>query len=844
MSSHPPLDVAALYRILAESAQDAIISIDEDSLVLSVNPAGERLFGYSADEIIGRPLNRLMPERFRASHGEGMSRYLRTRKRHIPWRGIQLPILTKDGREVPMDISFGEFESNGRHIFSGILRDVSERVAAEATLAANAELLQAQTIELEQQVEEAQTLGEELEQTNEALRASSAELEQARIEAVDAGARVREVLDTLTDAVSVFDREWHWRYLNPAAQAILVAMGRDPARMIGRNLWNELPELLGTRFESETRRALDSEGAVEYEEYLPTLERWFENRIVPSPNGVTAFTRDVTAVHAAADIVRTNEAEFRALANSIPTLAWMARPDGWIFWYNQRWYDYTGTTADDMEGWGWQRVHHPEALPVVLEEWTRSVNTGAPFEMTFPIRGADGAFRRFLTRVVPARDATGTITRWFGMNTDVEETSAAREAVAVAASRTDRLLQLTAVLAAAVSVEEVVAVVVTSVAALAEANNAALFASAPGTSDAVSPREAGLGNKTEFTFPQLPITAPGPSAECMRTGLPVFIESRDGAGGLLDRSPDSGEAWERPGAHGVASIPLVVGDEQIGVVSFSFDAPRAFPAADREFYLAVGRQVAQALERARLLAAERKARVEAETANRAKADFLAAMSHELRTPLNAIGGYAEIIELGIHGPVTERQQESLSRIQRSQRHLLGLINDLLNFAKLEAGRVEYEIAPVAVSAAFASLETLVAPQLAAKGLAFVRDDPATQPAVMADVDKLQQILVNLLSNAIKFTPENGTVTLTSETIGAKVFITVRDTGIGIPGDRLESIFAPFVQVNRRTGTNPGVGLGLAISRELARGMGGDLTANSTPDAGSQFRLELPAAPNV
>jgi signal transduction histidine kinase len=313
---------------------------------------------------------------------------------------------------------------------------------------------------------------------------------------------------------------------------------------------------------------------------------------------------------------------------------------------------------------------------------------------------------------------------------------------------------------------------------------------------------------------------------------------------LLDRSPDSGEAWERPGAHGVASIPLVVGDEQIGVVSFSFDAPRAFPAADREFYLAVGRQVAQALERARLLAAERKARVEAETANRAKADFLAAMSHELRTPLNAIGGYAEIIELGIHGPVTERQQESLSRIQRSQRHLLGLINDLLNFAKLEAGRVEYEIAPVAVSAAFASLETLVAPQLAAKGLAFVRDDPATQPAVMADVDKLQQILVNLLSNAIKFTPENGTVTLTSETIGAKVFITVRDTGIGIPGDRLESIFAPFVQVNRRTGTNPGVGLGLAISRELARGMGGDLTASSTPDAGSQFRLELPAAPNV
>lgn len=247
-------------------------------------------------------------------------------------------------------------------------------------------------------------------------------------------------------------------------------------------------------------------------------------------------------------------------------------------------------------------------------------------------------------------------------------------------------------------------------------------------------------------------------------------------------------------------------------------------------------------EQSAVQSALRVAHDQAEEANRAKGEFLAVMSHELRTPLNAIGGYAELLEIGVHGPVTPEQQQAIRRIQRSQRHLLALISDLLNFTRVEAGQVEYAIADVSVSDALDGLEALVEPQLTAKRLRFTRLEADGEVVVRADPDRLQQILVNLLSNAIKFTGEGGTVSVRYDSTGGAAHITVADTGIGIAADRLEQIFAPFVQIDRRLNApNDGVGLGLAISRDLARGMGGDLTVQSTPGVGSAFTLLLPQA---
>ena len=234
------------------------------------------------------------------------------------------------------------------------------------------------------------------------------------------------------------------------------------------------------------------------------------------------------------------------------------------------------------------------------------------------------------------------------------------------------------------------------------------------------------------------------------------------------------------------------------------------------------------------------ARAGAEAANKAKTDFLAVMSHELRTPLNSIAGYAELLEMGLRGPLTSEQREDLSKIRRSQRHLLGLINDLMNFAKLETGHVELEFSNVAVNEVLAVLDALTEPQVAAKQIRYEhgRCDPGL--TIWADREKTHQILINLVSNAVKFTKPGGRIVVDCEVRGDYVEFHVGDTGEGIPSGKLSSIFEPFVQVKTGfTREHEGVGLGLAISRDLARMMHGDLEVTSTVGVGSRFTLRLP-----
>lgn len=232
----------------------------------------------------------------------------------------------------------------------------------------------------------------------------------------------------------------------------------------------------------------------------------------------------------------------------------------------------------------------------------------------------------------------------------------------------------------------------------------------------------------------------------------------------------------------------------------------------------------------------------AETANKAKGEFLAAMSHELRTPLNAIGGYAQLLELGVSGPLTEQQREQIGRIRRSQAHLLGVINDILNFSRIEAGQVSYSIEPIELRDIVEAVTPMIAPQAQAKGLRIVVDLDAETPSARGDRSKVEQVLLNLLSNAVKFTEPGGTIMIHSDADDRYVSLVVNDTGIGIPNGQIESVFAPFVQVGR-TLSNPteGTGLGLAISRDLARAMGGDLVATSEEGAGSVFTFSLPRA---
>ena len=334
----------------------------------------------------------------------------------------------------------------------------------------------------------------------------------------------------------------------------------------------------------------------------------------------------------------------------------------------------------------------------------------------------------------------------------------------------------------------------------------------------------------------------------VREALPEVVEQ--GFVALLDHVLESGEPHigreipiqlaRSPGAPpeerylDFSYIPLLEADgTRSGIIAHGTDVTDQV-LARREV-----ERLLRESERAR--AESEAARAEAETANRAKADFLASMSHELRTPLNAIGGYVDLVDMGIHGSVTPAQKAALARVKASQQHLLMLINDVLAFAKVEAGQIEMDVQPLYAREMLTSVEPLVAPLAEAKRIDLSIEACDASLRVLADRERARQIVLNLVANAVKFTPAGGWIRLGCERDGDRVAIRVHDNGPGIAPEKQQTIFDPFFQVDRRL-SNPreGVGLGLAISRDLARAMGGELDVSSVPGEGSTFTLRLPA----
>ncbi|HEY5060975.1 MAG TPA: GAF domain-containing sensor histidine kinase [Gemmatimonadaceae bacterium] len=299
---------------------------------------------------------------------------------------------------------------------------------------------------------------------------------------------------------------------------------------------------------------------------------------------------------------------------------------------------------------------------------------------------------------------------------------------------------------------------------------------------------------------------------------------------------------EQIGFGALLVVPLVVRGSLLGAITFvTPEGDPPFSADEIALASELADRSALALDNARLYHDADVLRTSAEAANRAKSAFLGSMSHELMTPLNAIGGYAELIEMGLRGPVTAEQRTDLTRIKQNQQHLLTLISEILSFVRSESGRMEYHLAGISVRAAVNDVAEMLDGALRAKGLTLDQRHEGGDAVAWADPDRVRQILLNLLMNAIKYSDvPAGTLTVESTVAPDRVLVQVIDSGPGIPLEQLPAIFEPFVQLaaglTKRQG---GVGLGLAISRDLARAMGGDLTVASTPGVGSTFTLSLP-----
>ncbi len=348
------------------------------------------------------------------------------------------------------------------------------------------------------------------------------------------------------------------------------------------------------------------------------------------------------------------------------------------------------------------------------------------------------------------------------------------------------------------------------------------------------------------------LDVPGPVSDVIRTQKPVLIPRIDRA--AVQRNAPDDEAvrlFDEVLPTATMSVPLIARGRTLGAMAFTMtDSGRSLSQDELDLAMELARRTAVAIDNGMIYKRSLQLRLEAEAASSAKSDFLAKMSHEIRTPINAMLGYAELLEMGITGPVTDGQAKYLARIRSSGDHLTSLVNEILDLAKIEAGRMDVEPSVEPASEAIEGAIGLIRPQAAAKSVQVSNRTPAdTTPHYLGDPQRVQQILTNLLSNAVKFTAAGGLVTIHAGT-GTRpdqedpqapwMCIVVEDSGIGIANDDLDRVFQPFVQVeNGYTRAHGGTGLGLTISRTLAHMMGGELAVTSIVGDGSRFTLWLP-----
>ena len=644
------------------------------------------------------------------------------------------------------------------------------------------------------------------------------------------------LLEGVTDGFSLLERDWTIRYMNTRGADMLAPQRPLDASLAGSSLWQACPDLLGTELETCYRRAMAQQHGSSFELFHPPLGRWLEVRLFPSSDGLTTYIQDISQRKAAEDSLRQSEEDLRALANSIPQLAWIASFDGTMSWYNQRWHDYTGTTAGQMAGEGWSIAYDTEILPQMLQRWKAALHAGTPFEMEFPIRGADGQYRWFLTRANPVRDRGGQLLRWFGTSTDVDQVKRAQEALRDETRVLELLNNTGATLAGTLDLPALLQETVNAATRISGARFGVFYYQGD---DAGAQARAVNGISLRQANAIAAELRQGPAAR--QNDLLAAPDGRTGA----DVPPPLRSCLSLPVSSRSGQLlgHLLLGHPQAGMFSarseriVSAIAAQAAVALDNTRLYAAATRAAE--ERKVLLDSEREARAEAERTNQLKDEFLATLSHELRTPLSAILGWAQVLRRGT------RDQADLHRglqsIERNARAQAQLIEDLLDMSRITSDKVQLDLQTLVPASVIASAIETLRPAADAKHITINCHVASDAGHIMGDPSRLQQVIWNLLSNALKFTPQGGQVDIGVQRAGGRLAITVSDNGIGIRKDFLPHVFDRFRQADASTTRkHGGLGLGLAIVKHLVEQHGGTVTASSAGEMqGASFTVRLP-----
>jgi PAS domain S-box-containing protein len=622
----------------------------------------------------------------------------------------------------------------------------------------------------------------ELDAAAEALRGSLAEL-------MESERRLRAIVQASPDSTFAQDADLRYSWIGSSAAPFL------RSDCIGRTDFDVLDDPADARMLMELKRRVLREGrrtAVEFTARVGPRRRHFRATFEPARDpagnisGLFGYMRDVTDEHRVREALRESELRFRTLADSIPQLAWMADANGWIFWYNERWYDYTGLALRECEGWGWTRVPHPEHVDRVKRRIRQSWESGEPWEDTFPLRGRDGSYRWFLSRALPIHDEAGRIVRWFGTNTDVTEQLEAERARAASEERLRRIAD-----------SGMVGVLYWQLGGrITWANEYFLDMLGYGPEDvaagrldwrAITPPEWAANDETAVReLGSRGATTPFEKefVACDGRRVPVIVSA----------------ATFADDAHAGVTLVLDMSERQ-----------RAARELERLYH-------------------------EAERAVRQREEVIGFVSHDLRNPLSTIAMASSLL---LEPAVSEAKKAAQADvIRRAVEQMARLIQDLLDVSRLGAHRLRMNMAaelPERLVHAALQFNSATAD---ARGVRLLAEVQPGLPPVRADRQRVLQVLANLLDNAVRHTPAGGCVRIGATPDDGRVVFSVSDTGSGIPADELPLVFDRFWQGRRSRG---GAGLGLTICKGIIEAHGGEIAANSELGRGSTFSFTIPTA---